>query len=320
MGQHEAAKASVVIDHPRPSARARDLVRGAYDLHVHVRPDVVPRRITDLELARRFQDVGMAGFVIKSHYTMTAERAQLVREVSGIDTIGAVTLNWSVGGLNPVAVEVCARSGGRFVWLPTADSASQARSDSAGPTPGVPAGFAVVQDDLIARGIDRKPIEVLDHGGSLLPSVISVLQVVAHHELVLCTGHLSGQEIDKVVAAALALGVKQIVITHPDFPSQRLAVQQQMQLAKQGCLLERCFGTPYAGRVSWEAFIANIRACGAEHSLVSSDLGQPGNPPVEDGMALMADRLLQAGFSDGEIHTMAVINSRRLAGVGMVAR
>jgi hypothetical protein len=26
--------------HPRPSARARELVRGAYDLHVHTSPDI----------------------------------------------------------------------------------------------------------------------------------------------------------------------------------------------------------------------------------------------------------------------------------------
>jgi hypothetical protein len=32
-------------------------------------------------------------------------------------------------------------------------------------------------------------------------------------------------------------------------------------------------------------------------------------------MALMIDRFLDAGFSDEEIHTMAVVNTRRVAGV-----
>ncbi len=31
-------------EHPRPSARARELVAGGYDLHVHVAPDVIGRR------------------------------------------------------------------------------------------------------------------------------------------------------------------------------------------------------------------------------------------------------------------------------------
>ena len=47
----------------------------------------------------------------------------------------------------------------------------------------------------------------------------------------------------------------------------------------------------------------------------STDLGQVFNPPVEDGLALMADRLLDAGFDEEEVHTMAVENTRRLAGV-----
>ena len=41
-----------------PSARARELVRGAYDLHVHIEPDLAKRRIDDLGLARRFKELG----------------------------------------------------------------------------------------------------------------------------------------------------------------------------------------------------------------------------------------------------------------------
>lgn len=51
-----------------PSDRARELVVGGFDLHVHVAPDVVERRIDDVQLARRFEEVGLAGFVLKSHY------------------------------------------------------------------------------------------------------------------------------------------------------------------------------------------------------------------------------------------------------------
>ena len=58
-----------------------------------------------------------------------------------------------------------------------------------------------------------------------------------------------------------------------------------------------------------------MRAVGAEHSVLSTDLGQAENPPVEDGLPLMADRLLAAGFTEGEVRTMAVDNTRRLAGV-----
>lgn len=300
---------------PRPSERARDLVRGAYDVHTHVLPDVLPRITSDLELAARCRDVGLAGFVVKSHHTMTAERAAVVTAVTGMHAIGAITLNWPVGGVNPVAVEICARLGGRFVWLPTADSANDVRARSGAAQRGRPAGFIALQSELEAKGLANPPIEVLDARGKVTDAVQAVLRVVAEWDMVLCTGHLSGHEVSAVVDAAREARVRRIVVTHPDFPTQSLSAAEQASLAERGCLLERCFGTPHAGRVSWETVFANIRACGTARSLISSDLGQPHNPPVEDGIALMADRLLAAGFSDEEIRTMTVTNSRSLAGV-----
>jgi hypothetical protein len=50
--------------HQIPSARARELVSTAYDLHVHVSPDVIDRSTDDVTLAGRFRDEGMAGFVL----------------------------------------------------------------------------------------------------------------------------------------------------------------------------------------------------------------------------------------------------------------
>ena len=68
----------------------------------------------------------MAGFVLKSHYGCTAERASVVRTaVPGVDVLGAVSLNRAVGGMNPLAVEIAAREGARTVWLPTVDSVNE---------------------------------------------------------------------------------------------------------------------------------------------------------------------------------------------------
>mgnify|MGYP000423500525 CR=1 FL=1 len=39
----------------------RELLNGVYDLHIHTSPDVVPRKYSDLELARRLAERGMAG-------------------------------------------------------------------------------------------------------------------------------------------------------------------------------------------------------------------------------------------------------------------
>src|SRR4051794_25520874 len=115
------------IDGMTATARARDLVRGSYDLHVHVDPDVIGRIVDDVTLATRFASWGLAGFGLKSHYTSTAERARVVNRVAlGARAIGTLTLNAAVGGLNPVAVEIAAREGARIVWLPTVDSVNEA--------------------------------------------------------------------------------------------------------------------------------------------------------------------------------------------------
>jgi hypothetical protein len=297
-----------------PSDRARDLLRGAFDTHVHIAPDVVERKIDDISLAHRFAELGMAGFGLKSHYGSTAERASVVRAaVPEVHVLGAIALNRAVGGMNPLAVEIAAREGARIVWFPTVDSQNEAHERDAPPGAKVPV-WVKVQLDLREQGIEIEPVPVVDGNGGVLPETRTVLELIARHDLVLATGHLSRDEIFTVVDAAVEAGVKTIVVTHPEFPSQAIGTDDQRALAEKGALLERCFTTPHTGKVPWETWLENIRATGPEHSVLSTDLGQSFNPPVEDGLALMVDRLLDAGFDEEEVRTMAVTNTRRVAG------
>lgn len=297
-----------------PSDRARELVRGAFDTHVHIAPDVVERRIDDLSLAQRFDELGLSGFVLKSHYGSTAERASVVRAaVPGVDVLGAISMNRGVGGMNTLAVEVAAREGARTVWMPTVDALNEAGEREAPPGTSIPV-WAKLQRELRAQGIELEPVPVVGADGEVLPETREVLAIVARHEMVLATGHLDRDEIFAVVDAALEEGVNEIVITHPEFPSQNLSVDDQRALADRGALLERCFTTPHTGKVSWERWTENIRLAGSRNSVLSSDLGQVSNPPVEDGLPLMVDELLAAGFEEEEVHVMAVVNTRRVAG------
>jgi hypothetical protein len=291
-----------------PSGHARELIRGAYDLHVHVEPDLAKRRIDDLGLAHRFEELGLAGFVLKSHYAPTAERAAVVRAaVPGVRALGAITLNNGVGGLNALAVEIAAREGARIVWLPTVDSENEASEHSN--KPAKPPAWRKIQDEFAAVGVEGAPVRITEDG------LAAVLEVIVRHQLVLATGHLGRGEIQTVVDAALAAGVTHVVVTHPDYPTQGVPVEEQRVFAERGALLERCFAPIHSGKVSWEQTFDAIRATGPEHNVLSTDLGQVQNPPVEDGLALMADQLLEAGFSDDDVRVMAVTNTRLLAGV-----
>jgi uncharacterized protein DUF6282 len=304
-------------NHPTPSERARELVRGGYDPHIHISPDVVERRISDVQLAQRFKELGLAGFGLKSHYTSTAERARVVSEaVPGVHVLGAITLNRAVGGLNPMAVEIAAREGARIVWFPTVSSENEQHEVLAADPNGKVPVWVKFELSIREAGITPEPVPVVDGSGALLPEAHAVLEVIARHDLVLATGHLARDEIFTLVDGAVEAGVKTIVVTHPEFPSQRISPEDQVKLADRGALMERAFTTPHTGKCSWEQVFEATRAVGAERTVWSTDLGQVFNPPVEDGLALMADQFLAAGFSDEEVRAMAVENTRRVAGHG----
>ena len=108
--------------------------------------------------------------------------------------------------------------------------------------------------------------------------------------------------------------MKTVVVTNPEFPSHKLSPADQVALAERGALFQRALTTPYTGKCTWDEIFAATRAVGAAHTVWGSDLGQVFNPPVEDGLALMADQHLAAGFSEEDIRIMAVENTRRLAG------
>jgi hypothetical protein len=308
----------VVTDHPVPSDRARELVRGGFDPYVHVAPDFAPRRITDLELARRCGELGLAGFAPTSHYTATHERAAVVNAaVGGRFAVGALVLNHAVGGLNATAVEVAARQGVRFVWLPTVSARGEfAKVEDADPDGNVPV-WVRFELELREAGATPRAVPVLDGDGAPLAELLAVLGVVARHRRVLNTGHLARDEIFAAVEAAVDAGVEHIVVTNPEFPSHKLSPADQQRLAERGALLQRALTTPYTGKCSWEDVFEATRAVGARHTVWGSDLGQVFNPPVEDGLAIMADKFLEAGFSEEEVRTMAVENTRRLAGVAV---
>jgi hypothetical protein len=298
----------------QPTERARLLVQGAFDLHIHVAPDVPPRRIDDVTLAHRFAEVGLAGFGLKSHYTSTAERARVVSAlVPGVQVVGAIAMNQAVGGMNALAVEIAAREGARIVWMPTVDSPAETAGRTE-PKPGdkVPQ-WARLQHELRELGLGVEPVEVTGSDGRLLPDTRDVLRAIARHGLILATGHLDRDDTFALVDGALEEGVSEIVVTHPEFPCQDFSIDEQVALAERGCLLERCLSTPLSGKTTWEHVFDGIRAVGVERTVFSSDCGNPEYPPVEDGLALWADRLLGAGFDEDEIREMIVVQSRRLA-------
>ena len=284
---------------------AWEAIQGAYDLQVHVAPDVIERRIDDLDLAQEFLAHGLKGFVLKSHYIPTAERASVVtKAVPGIEAYGAITLNHSVGGLNPVAVEIAGRSGNKIVWFPTVDAANETAGRLDGGSDKLPF-WAKIQREIAAAGITRPPMTVLDADGKIIEDARQCLELIAKHDMILATGHLGRHEILALVKEAKAVGVKRIIVTHAEFPSQSLTADEQIALADLGAIIEHCFTTYHTNKCPWETVFTNIRAVGIERTMLATDLGQKTNPGVAVGFAEFAQRLLNAEYTSQEINLMA---------------
>jgi hypothetical protein len=287
------------------SDEAWEAIQGAYDLQVHVAPDVIERRTDDIDLAKDFLARGLRGFVLKSHYVPTAERAKVVaRAVPGIEAHGAITLNHSVGGLNPVAIEIAGRSGSKIVWFPTVDAANETAGRIDGGSEKLPF-WAKIQREIAAAGITRPPITVVDSAGKISDDARQCLELIAKHDMILATGHLGRHEIFPLVSVARECGVRRIIVTHAEFPSQNLSGDEQHSLADMGAVIEHCFTTYHTNKAPWASVFENIRQVGVGRSMVSTDLGQATNPPVAEGFALFAQKLLDAGFSHSEVRTMS---------------
>jgi hypothetical protein len=281
------------------------LLHGAYDLHVHCPPDVVPRAQDGLALARDARRAGMAGMLLKDHTAPTVGRVQVLNQVSpdGPRFLSALVLNPPVGGLNPFAVEAALREGVDVVYLPTYSARHQ---------------IAVLGPEAFAPAYPRPRdgwpgIAVTGDAGALRPEVLAILDLIARHDAVLATGHLSPEEVLAVLSAARERGVRRMIVTHASWSVPGMSIAQQREAVGYGARIEHCLmgilqgGDPLVARMCDQ-----IRQVGPEHVLLSSDLGQAANGPVVAGFARLLDRMRRAGLADDELRAMIVDNPETL--------
>lgn len=272
-------------------------MQGAVDLHVHSAPDVVERRYNDLELAQESKRAGMSAILIKSHQNSTVERAWLVsRVVPGIEVRGGLVLNETVGGFNLAAVQLALQLGAKEIWMPTMSARNH-----------------MLHTGKI-RSCEEGGLTAMDPAGGLKPEVESILMAVSKSDCILGTGHLSPEEGFAVIGRALQLGVKKILVTHPEWAPTFYPNQMQRELAARGVMFERCFvsTTHRCGHTPFETIESAIADAGVPSTILASDLGQPDTPPPVEGFRVFSERLRAAGFSPEQIRAMAVENPRRL--------
>ena len=296
-------------------AMVKELIRGAYDMHIHSAPDVLPRKFNDIVLAEHAVEAGMAGVVLKSHYICTADRANLINEMfPALKAFGGLCLNNSMGGLNPQAVDVAGRLGTKVVWFPTVDAENEAKNIAGEPVPGVPQPYwMTIAKAMLEKGISGGPVKVVVDG-KVTESAQQCMEVIADYDMILATGHIAPEEMIPVVQAAREAKVNRVVITHPEFPATFLTIDQQKELAKYDVMFERCFTQPFTGKVEWSTVYENIRTIGPASTILSTDLGQSTAPWVEEGMGMFMTNLLDNGFTERELEVMSHTNAGQILG------
>jgi hypothetical protein len=280
------------------SAPATRSLAGAIDVHVHSYPDDRPRSIHAIDVAKLARTRGMRAIVLKNHYESTAGTAYLVRQVvPDLEVFGGIALNRTVGGINPAAVEHMTRVSGRWgrvVWMPTFDAENQVRTSK-----------------------EDRPFVSVSRNGELLPDVKAVIALIAKHGLVLATGHSTPAEGLMLLREARQQGVRQMIVTHAINSPVLMNAAQLKEAASLGAFIEFVGGAPegQGAAARMDGIASAIKQVGVTSSILSSDLGQQGNPLPPDGFGTFIQALRTRGFSDADLDTMSKQNPARLLGL-----
>jgi hypothetical protein len=276
---------------------------GCIDFHIHSGPDNVLRLLNDIQVAQKAREMGMRGVNLYNHHVPSHDRAYIARQVvPGIEVFGGVPMNYPIGGINPAAVEMALKFSGdcmRYVKMPSQSAAHNI------------AHKAHEQ----GKKWDGSGLRVYDSSGKILPEVRKILKMIAKADIAVLTGHISPEEDVVLVKAAKEEGVRKIVITHAMNATNRLPLDLMKQMVKIGAFIEHCFLNYLQKQVTIEQYVEAIKELGADHTVLSTDLGQGMNPLPTDGLKQFILLLVKQDISRVEIDLMTKKNPARLLGL-----
>lgn len=286
------------------------LLEGAYDVHLHAAPCIQARRRTIYQTAQDFKQAGMAGFVVKDHNFPTSQLSGLMAEVEpAVKVIGGITLNNSVGGMNPKAVEASFRLGGKVVWMPSLESEwmlcriQQPDFRSAKNYRGLGVGGGFQGYSVFHPGTEKLTDEAKE-----------ILRLCKEYNGVFETSHCSKRETYALLRQAKDIGVKHFVVTHANTDLIPYTAQEQRELAEMGAVIQLCMATymskPDEPGLDIRELAAFVRDVGVEHLVLCTDFGLNIWPPAVEGMRMMAAALLSMEISEEEIRRMVRDNAQ----------
>jgi len=316
-----------------------ELLVGAIDSHVHAGPVLRsnPGHQDPFEVAIEAREAGMRAIVYYDVFGWASGTAWMVnRHVPGIKTYGGYLMNSCHGGLNPRSVRTALymEEGCRFISFGshcTYFSASRESTIIDGQLVPFKDAYPEFVKEELSRAV-RIPTE-----GPISDELAEILQMVADHpDVYLNTGHVSGEEVMRILDLAEEFKIQKVLIAHP--ARQQLSIEQQKDAARRGFFLEGCLVDwlyPHAPRTHYyvekkymdrsgdvprlrnpvSKWMGDLREIGPEYFVLGTDYGIRAAPSAVQGMRTMITTLLDFEFTPDEIRTMTAHNPARLIGL-----
>ncbi|HAA90057.1 MAG: Uncharacterized protein XD63_1296 [Thermoanaerobacterales bacterium 50_218] len=311
---------------PVEPSKVDEIMKGIIDTHIHGAPmgAWLAGRPPMTATCIKASEAGIRALVFKDHNCWTHHAATVIaelleelkkekeaqgKEFTPVEVYGGVTLNYSVGGLNPKMVQTALGYGRcKEIWLPSLDAWHQ----------------------RAAMGLEGG-IYVAD-GEDLVPEMIEILEILADYNnntkgerCALAACHVSNEEKVAILKYIKKKGMDVDVII--DHCTQELTIvtpEEAKEMIDLGAYLQfcECSCIPWPGMQDWVVafdYSMNlikelIKEKGPDHLVLATDAGQPGNEPVT-GWWHFLRILMSQGVDEADINVMAKEVPAKLIGL-----
>ncbi len=290
-----------------------ELLVGAVDLHCHVDLEfstaLFRKALPEWEWLQGAEDAGMRGVVLKSHLWPSVSVSPFLAQLysGSVHVSTSITLNPTVGGLDPWAVEAAVHMGAGAVFMPTWGSRND--RERGGFHRRLASAFAHFQPERLCT------LSITDDSGSLVEPAHEILRLAHEHDLMRSMGHVSWQESLVLAREAARLGFERLVFGHPLSVSVGAPQDAIREATRLGAYAEFCWPTIAPGLHDPAEVVALIRDVGASRVVLTSDYFAGSAPSPAGLLRMFLGALHDAGLSPKDIEAGVATNPASLLGL-----
>jgi len=287
----------------------KKIIRQAIDLHVHIGPEIIPRKYQNVEELIKDQKGKIGGVGIKNHFFPAISSVKNKK----IKIINSVTLNNYQGGFNSEVARACAEISDSpiTVWFPTisADNFLEKQEyelDKKWIDP------KLRNKSSLKKAEEVKGLNIFDKSGKIKNEVIRVLKIIKKYNAILATGHISWQESFELVKKAKEIGIEKIIITHPIYQKIDMPIERQKRLTETGAYIEQCYSMYSIDKIAIKKIAEQIKYLESKNCIISSDVGQVFSKAPSEALKDFIVLLEKEGLEEKDFKKMLIDNPEKL--------